>query len=497
MISDDPVLRRTARDACMATGTLSRIDVSESCEEALARVDTGSYGVVLIGMSDHADARRLLGEIARSSEASWSVLIASRIDGEGLRAASVPGTSAPATSAPATSGPATSETGIGERIATCAPTRLELERAVRNAVYTRRLERELERARGASERQLEMLGSIAEVVARIHRSATAEEAVATTVRATSIMLGAAVSLDLTFAERAFHGAHDPFEGRPGRRPFSLVVPLAALHGEAAGELRCERDAEAFEPAEHIAAAQLARGSAVAIEKHALLSVAQSHLREREEIVTVVSHDLRAPVQNFLFGLAALRHAPMHECGPTLDRLNRTAEQMGLLIDDLLDVSRVHDGGLVVRKSSIPSGRVLRDVVDQSGALADDRHIVLTSDISRNAPPVVADERRLRQAIDNLVGNALRHARTRVTLRVSSVPDGVRFHVVDDGPGVPSEVRSRLFERLYQGPNGARGTLGLGLYIVNGIAKAHGGHAGVSDAPGGGSDFWIEIPNARA
>jgi signal transduction histidine kinase len=121
--------------------------------------------------------------------------------------------------------------------------------------------------------------------------------------------------------------------------------------------------------------------------------------------------------------------------------------------------------------------------------------------------VWADRRRLRQVINNLVQNAIRHSPTGGTIELSvSVVSGgadgqqVCILVRDEGPGIPVEERERIFERLVRldpSRNRQSGGQGLGLSIVLQIVEAHGGKVGVTDAPGGGAQFWVRLPMSAA
>jgi signal transduction histidine kinase len=138
-------------------------------------------------------------------------------------------------------------------------------------------------------------------------------------------------------------------------------------------------------------------------------------------------------------------------------------------------------------------------VTQALARAEDeagrRHVAL----GREPGPLLtldADAERLRHVIDNLLANAIRHARERVIVAWRERGDAVRIEVRDDGPGIPMEHREKVFELFHRVPGTEGGGAGLGLAIVREVVASHGGEVGAENAPEGGACVWFEIPSAR-
>lgn len=462
--------RGPSENAPDPTGKDAKDDGADSPEQ--------SDDLVLIRLSPGQNGVELVAQLRQQWRAAPSAVLDSRSDPAELRVVL-------ATSA---AGQASAE----------QMTASDLGRAIRAALGT------LAESSGAHlespedlERQIGMLNSVLQIVAQVHGATTAGGAMNRAVRASSALLGARISLDAVVEHTRFRERYDPYDDESLTLDAAIVAPLTVMHGDVTGELRCERLEQPFDHAEEAAAAQIAHAAAIALEKHVLMAAQEVRTREGEAIVAMVSHDLLAPVQTFLFGLEALRAGPTPSASSAiLASLGRTTDHMRHLLEDLLDVGRIHYGKLAIRAESVPPSRVLSAVVEQLGRHASQKHLDLTWEVPADPAQVVVDERRLRQALDNLVGNAIRHARGSITLRVTTTDQAVRFHVLDDGSGVPEEERTHVFERLQQGSDAASGSLGLGLFIVNGIARAHGGRAGVDDAPGGGSDFWIEVPRLR-
>ncbi|MBZ0119774.1 MAG: response regulator [Sandaracinaceae bacterium] len=477
LIDRDEVDRARVRDLGASLQLLATIDEAATPSEAIARLEASPYDVVLIDLQACGETGvQVIAHLRERWPALPCVLLTAADDPQTVRAAM--------------------RAGAVDYVSKADLAASRLEQAIRLALRVGGVERALAATRGALERQVGLLGSLVEIGARVHHTACAEDAVSIGVRAASALFGARVALDLTVAGRRFDGAHDPFSPETGPLEWHMLVPVAVPETAPIGELRCERLGQPFERAEELAAIQLARTVAVAIEKHALLAAARDRAREREEIVAVVSHDLRAPLQTFAFAMEALRGAGSRAViDDILDRVGRTMRQMWRLLDDLLDVSRLHEGKLVVHPQPVSAVRVLSQVVEQMRGHAQQREVTLRAAVPSPDLRVLADEQRLHQALDNLVGNAIRYARSAVTLRVIEEKDSVRFDVVDDGPGVDRALRAKLFDRLFQGPGAGRGELGLGLFIVSGIARAHGGTVGMDEVPGGGADFWIRLPRA--
>lgn len=251
--------------------------------------------------------------------------------------------------------------------------------------------------------------------------------------------------------------------------------------------------------ERLLVVELARILLGSAENVALVEEAREAARDRQDIVAIVSHDLRTPLQSLSLGIDAIRLWPgsgrsLEELGKTTDRMRRSIASMSRLLDDLLDVSRIHDHKLRVTPQRTDLDALLADVREQHQPIAAAKGLRLVVEGSKGLS-VEADAARLSQALANLVSNAIRHTESgEIALCASPRAGGVRLAVRDTGSGVPREVQSKLFERLYQSDGARRGALGLGLYIVRGIAQAHGGTVGVESEPGRGALFYLDLPS---
>jgi signal transduction histidine kinase len=213
---------------------------------------------------------------------------------------------------------------------------------------------------------------------------------------------------------------------------------------------------------------------------------QAFVRERS-FVADASHELRTPLARLKaeLELAGRDGRTAEELVEAVRSAAGETDQLILLAEDLLVLARSDQGRLPLRPEHIDVRELFEEIRRRHAPGAD-----------IEVPPgltVVGDRLRLQQALANLVSNAGRHGAGRITLRADADPDGITLHVLDEGTGVPGELRATAFERFTRGDltRDPDGGAGLGLAIVSAIADAHGGTAGISD--GSSSDVWIRLP----
>lgn len=221
-------------------------------------------------------------------------------------------------------------------------------------------------------------------------------------------------------------------------------------------------------------------------------------RERSDLVATVAHELRSPLTGVKGFVQALlnRWDKLNDDQKKLmlTTVNADADRLSRLIAELLDVARIDTGRLSLypRDSSVT---VLASRVVDSVAAGTARPILL--DVGTGLPEVFADPDKFTQVLTNLVENAVRHGEGQVTVAVSALPadadfPGVLLAVSDQGDGIPEEIRRRIFTKFWT--HGVRGGSGLGMYIVNGLVRAHGGTVAIGDAEGGGARVEIRWPS---
>ena len=221
---------------------------------------------------------------------------------------------------------------------------------------------------------------------------------------------------------------------------------------------------------------------------------ESDVRLRR-FVADASHDLRTPLTSIRGYAELLRKGAFtleSDRRRALGRIEHEAERMAALVDDLLLLARL-DQGRPVAHDPVELGALVSD------AVAAVRVVDPARPITVDAPAEIVvrgDEGRLRQAVDNLLRNAVVHtpAETPVSVRVSTGRERARVSVADKGPGLAPEERERVFDRFFQADPARTGQgTGLGLSIVAAIAEAHGGHAWVDSSPGEGATFYFDMP----
>jgi PAS domain S-box-containing protein len=315
--------------------------------------------------------------------------------------------------------------------------------------------------------------------------------------------GQPIEILLPARYRVMHQVHRAsYQGAPRRRPMGLGLDLSALR----------KDGTEF-PAEISLAPIVVDGARCTIaavrdvaerrkteEQARLWRKAQDEVRERDEFLSIASHELRTPITALQLQLQLLQRTTQRLQGatpqlldPKLRSLERQIRRLALLVNELLDVSRMRLGRLELRYEELDLAEIAREAaghvevdVGRSG-----------SQIAYDLEPVHGkfDRLRLEQVVSNLLVNAGKFGQGKpVALRVR--PDGAYavLEVSDQGIGIAPEHQARVFERFQRAvPAQHFGGLGLGLYVARQIVEAHRGSIDVASAPGAGSTFTVRIP----
>lgn len=226
--------------------------------------------------------------------------------------------------------------------------------------------------------------------------------------------------------------------------------------------------------------------------------AQSASHQKTRFIAAASHDLRQPLNVITLLVDNLqKETDETRREAIIERLGRSTTQLNRLLHTLLDISRIKEG--MVQPDIRPL--LITNILEQVRVSVEERAqadgVVLTIEDMPKPSGVAADPTLLHRVLVNLVYNALKHAGAD-NVRLSAVQSGarIRFQVSDNGTGIPEAIQSRLFEAFYrpdEGPTEDKG-LGLGLAIVKELTELMGGRCGVQSTPGGGSDFWVELPS---
>ena len=226
--------------------------------------------------------------------------------------------------------------------------------------------------------------------------------------------------------------------------------------------------------------------------------AKQAVADRQHVLSVVSHDLRNPLNTIVLATSTLKddHVPEEVRIKGLAAMTRAAARMNRMISDLLDVNSIEGGHLALRPIPLDPRSVVAEVIDLFTPQAANRSLSLDKEIPDGLPLIRGDRDRLVQVLSNLVSNALKVSlEGSVTVRLEQRDKEVVFAVVDSGPGIPDDARSRIFEPYWRAENATYKGTGLGLAIVRGIVEGHGGRVWIESAPGRGAAFLFSVPAA--
>jgi signal transduction histidine kinase len=221
-------------------------------------------------------------------------------------------------------------------------------------------------------------------------------------------------------------------------------------------------------------------------------------RMRRDLVANASHDLRTPIGALRAQLENLVDGVEPAERPVLEDLLRQVERLGELVEQLLDLSKLESGAVLLERTSVNAGDLLEQVAADWRPRASERGVTFAIELGGADPALDADEQRLRQVLENLVANAIRHSPDggKIALRASARDGHARFEVEDEGPGIPPSEAERVFERFYRSDR-ARSTddggSGLGLAIARWIVDLHGGSISVDPSTRHGCRIVVELP----
>lgn len=279
----------------------------------------------------------------------------------------------------------------------------------------------------------------------------------------------------------------------------LGMPLLA-HGKLLGALVLVSSTRAYGPPDLQLGEELAHRAALSIENARLYRVANRAIQVRDDVLGIVAHDLRSPLNSIAMAASLLRG-----CGAELERrsrksvgaIERAVDRMNRLIQDLLDVASMEAGRLSIERGRVHTVQIVSDALEAQRPLAASSSLELHADLPPDLPDVWADRDRLLQVFENLIGNALKFTEPggRITVGVAPRDGEALFRVADTGSGIAAEDIPHLFDRYFQAQKDGHRGAGLGLPIVRGIVEAHGGRVWVESAPGRGSTLYFTIPTA--
>ena len=298
----------------------------------------------------------------------------------------------------------------------------------------------------------------------------------------------------------------PLRGKDGtyRWFLSRALPIRGEDGGIANWLGTNTDITEQKNAE------AERERALALEQQ-LRSQAERATRARDEVMAIVVHDLRNPMNTILTSATIIGYSLEKQVEKGIDSnpalaadlktcveaIQSSVKTMDRLIYNLLDVARMEAGSFSIQPSDVDIGALLEETLKVCESQARAKKITVTADIPTGLPAVHGDRDRLDQVLSNLLGNAFKFTPEggQVMVRARKVDDSVQITVEDSGPGIPAADLPRIFDRYWRGDRASRDGAGLGLAICKGIVDAHGGNIWVESTVGGGTTFWFTVPCA--
>jgi signal transduction histidine kinase len=287
-------------------------------------------------------------------------------------------------------------------------------------------------------------------------------------------------------------------------PNTVTADMIGRTGKMLGAIQLwdKKDNQEFDEADKAILTQLAQLAAVALENARLFRAEQDAKRARDDLVAIVSHDLRNPVHTINMAASFLLEiAPANDrrvqARRQLEVIQRSANRANRLIKDLLDIAKIQAGGLAVDPVAVEVKSLVNEAVEAATPLAGASQLVVSCDVPEYVPKVASDRERILQVFGNLIGNAIKFTPKGGEIKIlTSLDNGeVRFTVADSGPGIPPEHLKHVFDRYWQAKSTAKLGTGLGLSIAKGIVEAHGGRIWVESPPGSGAQFNFTLPLA--
>ncbi|QSQ16133.1 sensor histidine kinase [Myxococcus landrumensis] len=286
-------------------------------------------------------------------------------------------------------------------------------------------------------------------------------------------------------------------------PMSMIVVPLSARGHTVGvvALGMSESGRRYGPRDLALVEEVGRRAALAIDNSTLHSQSEQATHLRDEVLRIVAHDLRSPLNVIALSTGTMmKRSPEERAADSrpLVSIQKAVARATALIEDLLDVARMQGGKLKVERRPEATEALLQDALELHRALADARSIHLQLEVAPGVPAVFVDKDRVLQLFSNLIGNALKFTPMGGLVTLSAEPWGgmVRCAVSDTGSGIPAKDMPHLFEPFWQAGSRSKEGAGLGLTIVKGITDAHGGHVWVESRPGMGTTFYVALPVAK-
>lgn len=223
------------------------------------------------------------------------------------------------------------------------------------------------------------------------------------------------------------------------------------------------------------------------------ALAERAVSARDEVLAVVSHDLRTPLNNIRLAASRMKEEPQN-AAHTLAIIQRAVQRMESLINDLVDAATIRASGLVISRTTLDTATFVQHLVDEFRPTYEEQKVALSADVQAHVT-LSCDARRIAQVVSNLLHNALKFTEAGGWVRLSVTASSLEatFTVEDSGRGIQEADLERVFDREWQAEETAHLGSGMGLYIAKGIVAAHAGRIWVKSEPSVGSTFAFTLP----
>lgn len=281
-------------------------------------------------------------------------------------------------------------------------------------------------------------------------------------------------------------------------PRSTIIVALRARGATLGAIALVTTSDSerhYDDEDFRLAKEIANRAAMLVDNARLFCEARAALRERDEMLAVVSHDLRSPLQSISTAASILSTAPPAEQQrKSIESISLATSHVDRLLRDLLDITRLETGQLPLRRESTDVADLIGEACKLFEPLAAERMVSLRSDVADDVPAVSVDRGRMLQVLSNLLGNAIKFTpgNGRVEITANRENGKVRIAVTDDGPGIDGAHLDRVFDRFWKADRQRECGAGLGLAIAKGIVETHGGTIGVESRKGEGSTFYLRL-----
>ncbi len=277
-----------------------------------------------------------------------------------------------------------------------------------------------------------------------------------------------------------------------------ITCLMEIHGKILGAMTFMIDESRYSniKLDKNFAERFTQRATLAIDAGQLFQMAKDAIKVREDVVAIVSHDLKNPLNGILLNASFLLKTTDDQSQKNkIERIKRSAERMHTMIEDILDVTKLEAGTFTVEIETEDVKSFVEDAIELHRPLAEEKKIALTYEFENQPGLIKCDHQRILQVLSNLLGNAIKFTPEGkdIKLRVQTLKEFVQFIIEDSGPGLSREQIPQVFDRYWQARSTSKLGAGLGLSIAKGIVEAHGGKIWVESEEGQGAKFFFTLP----